>query len=873
MTLATGQSISHYEILGPLGVGAMGEVYRARDTHLKRKVAIKVLPEELAGDEERLKRFEREARTLACLSHPHVAQVFDIDKADSTSFMTMELVPGKDLAQRLKRGPLEVDQALEVCRQIAEGVEAAHEAGVIHRDLKPANVILTPDGQVKLLDFGLAKPIAPGVEDGSIFGGELTIDKSNLLGTPVYMSPEQIRGQAPDKRVDVWGFGCVLFECLTGRKTFGGPTLGDTLVGVLEKEPDWSKLPRETPARVRALLRRCLDKDPRARLRDMGEARIVLGEGESDAETKNAVESAPARLSRIQLLGGLAAVAVVVFGSSWLLAPDEHLRNPLIGATWTHLTNYEGTEFGATLSPDGNTVSFVWDKEGEFDLFTCQVGTGRPMNRTHGSNKVWHNYLSDGGFNADSSEVWLAGGRTRRLKFMPLQGGVFASRYAEKAVSIDWTRDGSRVVYHTFDDGDPLFVARGREHPQEPILKGPPGVHQHHPLWSFDDERIFFVRGRPSTEDMDLWWVRPDGRDPEQLTHGLKSVIFPAPISEQAILFIADDRKGAGLSLFVMDLDTREYQRVEQGVAQFTSVSASADGKKLVATESHPRGSLWTMPIRQAIVTEADVNPVEDMPTLRAIAPRFQGEDLYYFSSRGSGDGLWRLRDGNAEEIWQGGERALLSPPSFSADGRFAAIVTSEGSKVVLSLLDTDSSEVVGPLNGGLEVRGAPSWSPDGQWIVIAGKDKDGHALFKIGVGDRKGEIERLVEGEVLNPLWSPRGDMIVYTGIQLNALMPLRAVDPEGEPVVLPDIGVRRAGERYRFLLDGSGLIYMQGLNYSQDFHLLDLTTMESRVLSELEGTATMRTFDVSPDGSSIVFDRVQPNSDIVLIELAGQR
>ncbi len=226
MPLTTGQSLTFYEILGPLGAGGMGEVYRAKDTRLERDVAIKVLPEELAGDEERLRRFEREAKTLASLNHPNVAGIHGIDQVDDTCFIAMELVPGEDLSARLERGHLSIEEAIDVCRQIAEGLEAAHEAGVVHRDLKPANVRITPEGVVKVLDFGLAKPIRPKTSSDGTSTAEsdsfLMTEEGMVLGTPTYMSPEQARGKPVDRRTDIWAFGCVLYECLSGKRAFEG---------------------------------------------------------------------------------------------------------------------------------------------------------------------------------------------------------------------------------------------------------------------------------------------------------------------------------------------------------------------------------------------------------------------------------------------------------------------------------------------------------------------------------------------------------------------------------------------------------------------------------------------------------------------------
>jgi serine/threonine protein kinase len=271
MPLAPGQPLSHYEILASLGAGAMGEVWRARDTRLDREVALKVLPDRLADEETRLLRFEREAKVLASLNHPNVAQVYGIDQVDDTCFMAMELVPGTDLAARLARGPLPVSEALVVCRQIAEGVEAAHEAGVIHRDLKPANVCITPGGLVKVLDFGLARPWRGGPGGAGGAGGAAGDDGADgtvmasltedgvIVGTPAYLCPEAVRGQPVDRRADVWALGCILYECLTGERLFQADSLADQMVAIVQREPDLARLPAGSPARVRRLLARCRD--------------------------------------------------------------------------------------------------------------------------------------------------------------------------------------------------------------------------------------------------------------------------------------------------------------------------------------------------------------------------------------------------------------------------------------------------------------------------------------------------------------------------------------------------------------------------------------------------------------------------------------
>ena len=281
MPLAAGTRLGPYETIAPLGAGGMGEVYRAKDTRLQREVAIKGLPETFAQHPERLARFEREARLLASLSHPNIAAIFGLEEAEGTPYLVLELVEGETLAQRLARGALSARETLEVGEQIAAAIEAAHERGVVHRDLKPGNIMLTASKIVKVLDFGLAKGGAAELGSSSNLSASPTMALSVtgagiVLGTAAYMSPEQARGLSVDRRTDVWSFGCVLFECLSGRQTFGGETVSDVIARILEREPDWSALPAAAPARLRDVIRRCLTKDMDRRPRDIGDLRREL---------------------------------------------------------------------------------------------------------------------------------------------------------------------------------------------------------------------------------------------------------------------------------------------------------------------------------------------------------------------------------------------------------------------------------------------------------------------------------------------------------------------------------------------------------------------------------------------------------------------
>ena len=295
MSLTPGTKLAHYEILEPIGKGGMGEVYRAKDGKLERDVAIKVLPDEFAENEERLARFKREAKVLAALNHPNIASIYGLEQSDSTHYLVLELVPGETLAERIARGPIPLEEALDIASQMAEALEEAHEQSIVHRDLKPANVKQTEDDKIKVLDFGLAKVFQEETEADSSMSPTLTRDATRvgvILGTAAYMSPEQAKGKPVDKRTDIWAFGCVLYEVLTGKKAFGGETVSETIAEVIRGEPDWEALPAWTPRCIRRLLERCLRKDAKARLRDIGEARIVIGES-SDGSGEVATMARP----------------------------------------------------------------------------------------------------------------------------------------------------------------------------------------------------------------------------------------------------------------------------------------------------------------------------------------------------------------------------------------------------------------------------------------------------------------------------------------------------------------------------------------------------------------------------------------------------
>jgi hypothetical protein len=439
MSLQAGTRLGTYEVVEPLGAGGMGEVYRANDTKLGRQVAIKVLPSALAGDAQYMARFTREAQVLASLNHPNIAAIYGVEGGA----LVMELVEGVTLAERIAAGPLPIDEALPIARQIAEGLEAAHERGIMHRDLKPANIKITPQGLVKLLDFGLAKaaeesPAVPGSASMSPTLSLAMTQAGMILGTAAYMSPEQARGKPVDKRADIWAFGVVLYEMLVGRQLFGGgETITDTLASVVKETPDWNALPGNTPPHIRRTLERCLRKDPKTRLRDIGDVRILLDEPfEAPAATPRRPSWLPWAIAGV-LAAGLAVVAI-----AW--RPRQPAQKPLmrlnveLGADGA-LARVSGGNTLA-LSPDGTRLAVTFrGTDGKVRLGTRLLHQSQvtPLSATDNA--------SDPFFSPDGR--WIGFFADRRLKKIAVEGGATVTLCdAVTGRGASWGDDGNIVA-------------------------------------------------------------------------------------------------------------------------------------------------------------------------------------------------------------------------------------------------------------------------------------------------------------------------------------------------------------------------------------------------------------------------------------------
>ena len=513
--MTPGTKIGDFEIRTRLGKGGMGEVYRARDTRLGRDVAVKILPAALAADSDRLERLSREARMLASLNHPNIAAIYSVEMAGPVQALVLELVEGETLGARIRRGPLTVGEARNVGRQIAAALDAAHECGIVHRDLKPENVMIGPRGLVKVLDFGLARSAASAAVDGATASVGPTADGA-IVGTVAYMSPEQARGLRVDRRTDIWAFGCVLYEMLTAGRAFAGATLSDTIVATLEKDPDWSALPPETPQGIRRLLARTLQKDPHERLRD-------IADGIPDLEEPSPATPArpPSWRSAVWIPWAVAGVALAAAG--WLLVNDagQAPADPVLRSELTPITRDAGISTAPAISRDGRFLAYASDRGGggTLDIWVQQVSGG-------GAIRLTDDEADDTApdFSPDGNQIVFQSDRGGGGAYIVSSLGGTAPRLVQRdAREPRFSPDGKRIAYWSgawrggprttvtalyvvpLAGGEPQRIASAMRSARAPV-------------WAPDGRSLLFL-GRtdnrtPLAESFDWYWVKLDGSAP-----------------------------------------------------------------------------------------------------------------------------------------------------------------------------------------------------------------------------------------------------------------------------------------------------------------------------------------------------------------------
>jgi DNA-binding winged helix-turn-helix (wHTH) protein/Tol biopolymer transport system component len=578
--------------------------------------------------------------------------------------------------------------------------------------------------------------------------------------------------------------------------------------------------------------------------------------------------AAPApRRSKLPLLAGLGAVALgMAVAVLWNAKPERAWQDPLIGADFTPVTDFIGSEEHAAISPDGRFIAFVSDRDGAWDVFVGQTGTGDFQNLTRGRIPELRNpavRMLD--FSPTGSEVTIWSSRNVSWS-IPIVGGDLHPGPAGIA-ELDWSRDGKRVVTHPAAPGDPLFVATADEisHGQR-IYVAPSGIHCHFPLWSHDGKTIYFVQGFVPDE-MDIWQIAASGGEPQRLTWHNSRLSFPTLLDEHTLLYLATSEDGSGPWIYALDLADRSTHRVKSASNAYTSLAATADGRRLVVTESRPTASLWSVRLTDGI---AGANAVTQIPirTQRGVAPRLGPDSLLYRAPKAGTDALWKHEgSANARELWSGREGRVIGGPALSTDGQRVAFTVQSRGKTWLYVMRSDGSGARRVAQQ-LDVRGAPAWSPDGKWIAIAALEGTEPRLFKIP--DPEGPQVALTKDYALDPAWSPSGDFLVYTGADVGTVFEVHAVGADGAPHAIPKLSLTRGSRRLAFLgADEQTLVILKGAQSHKEFWAVDLRSGGQRALTDLGEGPVIGDFDVAADGRTIVFDRAREESDLALIEL----
>jgi len=826
MNLDTGKMISHYRLLEKIGEGGMGVVWKATDTTLDRSVAIKILPEIFSEDTERLARFEREAKLLASLNHPNIAVIHGLHHAEGVHFLAMELVQGEDLSQRLQRGAMPVEEAVVAAKQVAEALEAAHESGVIHRDLKPANIQISPDGKIKVLDFGLAKAFdTESTSGGPSMSPTMTSAGTRagmILGTAAYMSPEQARGKPVDRRADIWAFGCVLFEMLTGKQAFGGETISDSLASVLKTEPDWKSIPKEVPGPLNRLLRACLQKDPKRRLQAIGDARVALEELQSGTafETEPAIapivpQERPLAWRMLPWLLLALALAATPFMAR-IFSPAAPTASKALTQLNIDLSSPDGLmgELGSSvvLSPDGSTVAYVADRGNVRQLFIRRLDRleGTPL---AGTEDAYSPFFSPDG-------QWIGFFAANKMRKVQVSGGspltLGEIESGEQARGGTWGRGGSIVFTPQFEAG--LFRVSDTGGKAEPLTKLDSTRKERSHRWP-----VFLPDGKHVVFAVQLAGQRYDEGeiDVVSLESGERKKLyqggaFPRYAASGHLLFVRNE------ALFAIPFDAGNLevsgsprsvidslaslagdQEAGDGSAQFdvsesgslvyrsgavgqsalsmvwvdrsgvaTPVTAeklgynyaaiSPDGKRIAVAISGPGGSdIWIYEIERGVLTRFTFNGAgNSMPVWTPDGQRVAFTSL---GDKGVPNLFWKRADGAGDM-----EHLVDSPHA-----QYAQSWTPDGKTLAFFERDPDTVWDLAVLRSGAKaqsetflktpaIEGFPTFSPDGRWLAYQSDESGRFEVYVRPFPGPGGKWQISSQGGVY-PRWSRSGGELFY--------------------------------------------------------------------------------------------------------------
>jgi Tol biopolymer transport system component len=569
-------------------------------------------------------------------------------------------------------------------------------------------------------------------------------------------------------------------------------------------------------------------------------------------------------------LAALGLLAICAY--LWLQRAERFWRNPITDARLQTVTDFDGLGQAAAVSRDGHLVAFLSDRDGPMDVWLTQVNSGQFHNLTHGSVRELGNPLIRAlGFSPDGSLVtfWVrkpggSSGDSIDIWAVPALGGE-ARPYLEGAAEFDWSHDGSRLAYHTPGPGDPLFVTDGGKLPgNRPIFTASAGVHSHFPLWAPDSAFLYFVQGE-LPDKMDIWRIRPTGGTPERITSQSGQITYPVLLDRRTLMYLANDPDGSGPSLYSMDVERRIPHRLTSGLDGYTSLAASADGRRLVVTRTTPHETLFRVRIGDspAQVAAADRIP---LTTSSGFSPRLGPDYLLYISATGTGESIWKLANGASAELWRGEGARVFGGPAISPDGQSVAFTVRQNGKALLYVMQADGTKAR-LLADSLDLQGAPAWAPDGRSIVSAADDHGIPHLFRIAMDGRS--PASFVHEYSLDPAWSPDGGLVVYSGPDIGTTFSVKAVTAEATPRPLPALTLTRGARHLAFLPGGRCLVFLRGEIQHKDLWLVDLDTGAERQLTDLPSDFDVRDFDLSPDGREVVFERVQERSDLVMLDL----
>jgi serine/threonine protein kinase/Tol biopolymer transport system component len=823
MALASGTKLGSYEVVAQIGAGGMGEVYQAHDTKLGRDVAIKVLPEAFAHDADRLSRFQREAKMLAALNHPNIAHIYGLEHSDGVHFLIMELVSGETLQERVKRdGPIPIDEALAIANQIAEALEAAHEKGIIHRDLKPANVKVTPEGKVKVLDFGLAKAFE-GDSTNVDIGNSPTLSMAAtmqgvILGTAAYMSPEQARGKACDKRTDIWAFGCVLYELFTGKQAFHGEDITDILAAVVRAEPDWNHLPPSTPTKIRDLLRRCLQKDKTQRMQAAGDARIEIQEVLASPPTSVTATTAPVKRGWRDRAAWAAAsvfiVTTIAFAIGFVLRapkPPQPLQavrlSTDIGADASLYTSLGPS---AIFSPDGARLSFVaTDTDQKRRIYVRSLdqsqaialsGTEDAIDPFFSPDGQWLGFFADGKLKKISmqggaiticdaagnerggswgddgmivfapdnqvalSKVSSAGGMPQPLTTLNRQGGVGSQRWPQ-------VLPGSNAVLFTsstnpnYEDAD-IDVYSTASGQQKTLLRG--GFFAR---YLSNGHMVYMHNGTMFVVPFDLGRLEVTG----QATPILEGVVTNPfggaqfSFSESGnIVYVAGGRTGQNVSIYWMSREGK-FIPLRETPANYRNLAFSPDGKRLALDIGDgKKRDIWVYELERDTLTRltfAGENNVQPVWTP-------DGQRIVYSSlEKGGSYNLWWIRSdgaGDAQRLTE--SKQAQDAGSWRPDGKVLAFRQSNpGTAWDIMTLPVEGDEKSGwktgepkPFVNSAFVEVAPAFSSDGRWLAYTSNESGNFEVYVRPFPGPGGKWQVSTGGGGY-PKWSRNGKELFY--------------------------------------------------------------------------------------------------------------